>query len=186
MTQHPVPRLAAALLAGALALTLSFGALAQQPGAPAQPTAEQMRQMQAAMQRQMQMMAVMFDVRPSRQGYEETVRALRSGASRRGWAVGEALDMHAQMQRAGMKDARRMTVIPVCPPQANERLARASGGKAPPLPCRATVFEGQDGKIYLVRMNTANMAKLVNDAATARVLNEIGTEEDELYRPLVQ
>lgn len=180
-------RFASILLAAALTST---GALAQQPAAPAQPTPEQMKQMQAMMQaqmqQQMQMMAVMFDVRPSRLGYEETVNAVKAGADKRGWTVGEVQDMQAKMREAGMKDAKRMKIIPTCPAKANERVAKAGGGKAPPLPCRVTVFEGKDGKTMLVRMNTANMAKLVQDPAVAKVLAEIGAEEESVYKDIVQ
>lgn len=180
-------RFASILLAISLSAT---GALAQQPAAPAQPTPEQMKQMQtmmqAQMQRQMQMMAVMFDVRPSRLGYDETVKAIRGNAEKRGWSVGEVQDIQAQMHQAGQKDAKRMKVIPVCPAQANEKVARAGGGKAPPLPCRATVFEDKDGKTMVVRMNTGNMAKLMQEPALAKVLAEIDAEEDALYKDILQ
>lgn len=176
------------LLAATLTAT---GALAQQPApAPAQPTPEQMKQMQAMMQaqmqRQMQMMAVMFDVRPSRLGYEETVNAVKTGASKHGWTVGEVQDMQARMQQAGMKQAKRMKIIPTCPAQANERIAKAGGGKAPPLPCRVTVFEDANGKVMLVRMNTANMAKLVQEPALSKALAEIGAEEDAVFKDILR
>ncbi|MEW5771644.1 MAG: DUF302 domain-containing protein [Pseudomonadota bacterium] len=180
-------RLAGILLAATL---LAGPAQAQQAAAPTQPTPEQMKQMQAMMQArmqyQMQMMALMFDVRPARQGYDATLQAVKAGAAKRGWPVGEEQDMQARLQQAGVKDAKRMKVVATCPAQANERLARASGGKAPPLPCRTTVYEGKDGKTYLMRMNTANMAKLMQDPAVAKTMAEIGAEEEALYRDLVQ
>jgi uncharacterized protein (DUF302 family) len=164
----------------------SLTASAQQPTAAAQPTPEQIKQMQAVMQRQMQVMAVMFDVKPSKLGYAETISAIKAGATKRGWPVGETQDMQAKMQQSGMKDAKRMTVIPTCPAQANEKIAKTSAGKAPALPCRVTVFEGKDSKIYLVRMNTSNMAKLVPEANIAKLMTEIGAEEDGLYREILQ
>jgi len=179
-------RFASILLATALTTT---GALAQQPAAqpvPAQPTPEQIKQMQAAMQAQMQMMAVMFDVRPSKLGYDETVATIKAQAAKRGWSVGEVQDMQAQMQQAGLKDAKRMKIIPACPAQANDKVAKAGGGKVPPLPCRATVFEDKDGKTMVVRMNTGNMAKLMKDPALAKVLSEVGAEEDAVYKDILR
>jgi uncharacterized protein (DUF302 family) len=171
-------------------LLTATSALAQQSAPPAQPTPEQMKQMQAMMQAQMQhqmrMMAVMFDVRPSRLGYDETVNAIKTSAGKHGWTVGEVQDMQAKMQQAGMKDAKRMKIIPACPAQANEKIAKASGGKAPPLPCRTTVFEDKDHKVMVVRMNTTNMAKLVPDPALAKVLTEIGAEENAVYKDILQ
>ena len=112
-------------------LALSLPALAQPP---AQPTPEQM---QKAMLQQAVVMSVMYDLRKSRLGFEETISAIKSGAEKRGWQVGAVQDMQAQMREAGAKDAKRMKVVHLCPAGANEKVAKAAGGKAPPLPCRA-------------------------------------------------
>ena len=166
-----------------LLMVCSLGVQAQQQ--PAQPTPEQIRQMQEAMTRQMQMMSVMFDLRKSRLGFDETVNAIRSGGQKRGWKVGETQDMGAAMKEAGAKDAKRMKVVPLCPAGANEKVAKASGGKTPPLPCRATVFDGKDGKIYVMRMNLANMAKTL-PGDLGKAMAEVAVEEDALYKDIVE
>ncbi|MEW5787733.1 MAG: DUF302 domain-containing protein [Pseudomonadota bacterium] len=173
----------------ALMLTLSLTAQAQSPAAPtgpaAPPSAEQMRQMQEAMARQMQMMSVMFDLRKSRLGFEETVTAIRTTAQKRGWKLGDTQDMQKAMGEAGAKDAKRMKVISLCPAGANEKVAKAGAGKAPPLPCRATVFDGRDGKIYVMRMNLGNMAKAMQ-GELAKALAEVAAEEDALYKDILE
>ena len=162
-------------LAFALLACCSLSALAQAP----QPSKEQMRQMMMA--QQMQMMATMYDLRKSRLGFEETVAAIKAGAEKRGWKLGEVIDMQAEMRKAGSKDARRMKVLNLCPVGANERVIKASGGKAPALPCRATVFEGSDGKINVVRLNLHTLAKGMQ-GDLSRVLGELAAEEDALYK----
>ena len=165
-------------------LLLSVG-LNAQAQTPAAPTPEQAKQMQAAMARQMQMMSVMFDLRKSRLGFEETVGAIRAGAQKRGWKLGETQDMQAAMKEAGAKDAKRMKVVPLCPADANEKVAKAGGGKTPPLPCRATVFDGKDGKIYVMRMNLANLAKAMQ-GDLAKAMSEVAAEEDALYKDILE
>ena len=141
--------------------------------------------MQEAMARQMQMMSVMFDLRKSRLGFDETVNAIRAAAQKRGWKLGETQDMGAAMKEAGAKEAKRMKVIPLCPAGANEKVAKAGGGKTPPLPCRVTVFDGKDGKIYLMRMNLSNLAKTMQgELATA--IGEVAAEEDALYKDITE
>jgi len=162
-------------LAFALLACCSLSALAQAP----QPSKEQMQQMMMA--QQMQMMATMYDLRKSRLGFEETVAAIKAGAEKRGWKLGEVIDMQAEMRKAGSKDARRMKVLNLCPVGANERVIKASGGKAPALPCRATVFEGSDGKINVVRLNLHTLAKGMQ-GDLSRVLGELAAEEDALYK----
>jgi uncharacterized protein (DUF302 family) len=141
--------------------------------------------MQEAMARQMQMMSVMFDLKKSRLGFDETVNAIRAGAQKRGWKLGETQDMQAALKESGAKDAKRMKVVNLCPAGANEKVAKASGGKTPPLPCRATVFDGKDGKIYVMRMNLANMAKTLR-GDLAKAMGEVAAEENALYKDILE
>lgn len=160
-------------------LAASLSAHAQVPAAP-QPSPQQMQQMQQA-----QIMSVMFDLRKSRLGFDETIHAIKTGAEKRGWKVGPVQDMQAQMREAGAKDAKRMKVISLCPAGANEKVAKAGGGKTPPLPCRATVFDGKDGKLYVMRMNLTNLAKTLS-GDLAKAMAEVGAEEEALYKDIVE
>jgi uncharacterized protein (DUF302 family) len=164
----------------AAAWLLAGGAQAQLPMQP--PTKEQV---QMAMQRQMQMMAIMFDYRKSRFGFDDTVTAITNSATKRGWTVGQVHDIQAAMKQTGSSDAKRMKVLATCPKDANERLAKASQGKLPLLPCRVTVFEGKDGKAYVVRMNTALLARGLKDEP-AKVMAEIADEESAVFKDIVE
>jgi uncharacterized protein (DUF302 family) len=77
-----------------------------------------------------------------------------------------------------------MKVVNLCPVGANERVIKVSGGKAPPLPCRATVFEGADGKINVVRLNLHTLAKGMQ-GELSRVLGELAAEEEALYKSIL-
>ncbi|MBM4182232.1 MAG: DUF302 domain-containing protein [Betaproteobacteria bacterium] len=162
---------------------LAFTAHAQQPTAA--PTPEQAMQMQAAMARQMQMMSVMFDLKKSKLGFDETVNAIRAGAQKRGWKLGDTQDMGAAMKEAGAKDAARMKVISLCPAGAAEKVAKAGAGKVPALPCRATVFDGKDKKVYVMRMNLANVAKTLQ-GDVAKAMAEVAAEEEALYKDFTE
>jgi uncharacterized protein (DUF302 family) len=166
-----------------LLASASLFAHAQQGPAPSK---EQIQQMQQAMLvKQMQMMATIYDLRKSSLGFEETVTAIKSGAEKRGWKVGEVVDMQAEMRKAGNKDAKPMKVVNLCPVGANERVTKASAGKAPPLPCRATVFNGADGKVNVVRLNLHTLAKGMQ-GDLAKVLGELAAEEDVLYKGILE
>lgn len=164
---------------------LGLVAHAQGPAQPAAAPQMTQQQMQQAMLHQMQMMAAMFDLKTSKLGFEETVAAIRATAEKRGWKVDQVHDVQAAMRAEGAKDAPRMKVIATCPKEANEQLARASQGKAPPLPCRLTVFETKDGKIQVMRLNTGMLAKGTH-GDTARVLSQIAAEEEAVLQGIVQ
>lgn len=174
------------LLILATGLALSGTATAQPPAAGPTLTQEQAQQLLMMRQmQQMQMMAALFEPRRSKQGFDETIAALTESANRRGWAQPQIHDVQAAMKKAGAVDAKRMKSLATCPPQANERLAKASGGKLPPLPCRYTVFEGQDGKVFVVRMNTPILAKTLQ-ADAAKVMLDIAAEEEALFKGIVE
>lgn len=158
---------------------LGLGGLAQ-----AQAPAMTQEQAQQLMLRQMQMMSVLFESRQSKLDFDATVATLKGNAGKHGWKTPEVHDVQAAMKQAGATDAQRMKAVATCPPNANERLAKASGGKLPPLPCRYTVFEGQDGKIYVVRMNTPVLAKTMQGEA-AKVMQDIAVEEDAVLKGIV-
>lgn len=163
-------------------LTLAGTAVAQLPAATPALTQEQA---QLLMLRQMQMMAAMFDYRRSKLSFDATVAALLEQTGKRGWAPAQVHDVQAAMKKAGAVDAKRMKSLATCPAQANERLAKASAGKLPPLPCRYTVFEGQDGKVFVVRMNTPILAKTLQGGA-AKVMLDIDAEEEALFKGIVE
>lgn len=163
-----------------LLLVASLSVNAQGPAQQATP-----QQMQQAMLQQAQMMSVMFDLRKSRLGFDETVNAIKTSAEKRGWKVGAVQDMQAQMREAGARDAKRMKVISLCPAGANEKVAKAGGGKTPPLPCRATVFDGKDGKLYVMRMNLTNLSKTL-PGDLAKAMAEVGAEEEALYKDILE
>ena len=171
----------------ALFVLLATCTLAAHAQAPQQPTPEQMRQamMQQQQMQQMQLMSVMFDLRKSRFGFDETIAAIRNGATKRGWQQGEVRDIQGAMREAGAKDTKRMKVLTLCPAGANDKIAKAGGGKTPPLPCRATVFDGKDGTVYVVRMNVANVAKTLQ-GDLAKAMAEVGAEEDALYKDILE
>lgn len=163
---------------------LLIAALALSAQAQAQPTPEQARQAMQQMQ-QMQLMSVMFDLRKSRFGFDETVTAITQRATQRGWQLGEIKDIQGAMREAGAKEAKHMKVITLCPAGANDRVAKAGGGKTPPLPCRATVFEGKNNTVYVVRMNITNVAKTL-PGDLAKAMAAVGAEEDALYKEILE
>lgn len=142
-------------------------------------------QAQQLMARQMQMMAAMFDYRRSRLGFDETVTALSGAIVRQGWQKGPIQDAQAAMTKSGVADSKRMKVLEACPGGFNDKLTKASQGKLPPHPCRFTVFEGRDGKTYVVRMNSGLLAKGINGEA-GKLMASIGNDEDVILKGIAE
>jgi len=157
-------------------LVLGLSAHAAQPATP-KDVQTNMEQMAAAQSKLMQ--AMMLE-KSSKLGFDETVAALQKNAQTRGWKIAGVLDAQDALRKAGHKDAKPMKVIGMCPQPLVEAVLKAQqAANMPPggINCRYSVYEGLDGKVYVMRFNTALIAQMAQgNVATA--LNNLAKEED--------
>lgn len=140
--------------AGILLLTVA----AAHAAGPKPDMQAQMQEMQAA---QAKMMAAMMTEAKSRLGFDETVAALQEAAKKNGWQVGQVMDMQEVMRKGGHKDARPFKVLAMCKQDLAEDLLKTQAAHRvmPFVPCRISVFEAADGKVYVAKPNTEMMAQ---------------------------
>jgi uncharacterized protein (DUF302 family) len=138
--------------------------------------------MQAEMKKiqeaQAKLMAAMMVEKRSRLGFDQTVTALQDAAKKRGWEVGPVMDMQEAMLKAGHKGAKPFKMLVMCNKDLAESLIKAQvAQKAMPFaPCRLSVFEGDDGKVYVAKPNTELMAQMAVPAF-APLLKKFAEEE---------
>jgi uncharacterized protein (DUF302 family) len=139
--------------------------------------------MQAEMQRmqeaQAKLMAAMMVDKRSRLGFNETITALQVAAKKRGWEVGPVMDMQEAMIKAGHKTAKPFKMLVMCNKDLAENLIKAQVAQQamPFAPCRLSVFEGNDGKVYIAKPNTELMAQMATPAF-APMLKKFAEEEN--------
>ena len=154
-------------------LALTFGSAQAASPQDVQASVQQMQQAQNKL-----MQAMMLE-KPSKLGFNETVEALKKSAETRGWKIAGVFDAQEMMKKSGRDDAKPMKIVGMCHPSLAEAVlvAQQKAQMPPSLTCRYSVFEGQDGKIYVMRFNTGLMAQLSNgEVATA--LANLAREED--------
>lgn len=150
------------------------------------PQADVQAEMKKMQEAQARLMATMMSEQTSRLGYRETIAALQDAAKKRGWEIGPAVNMQEAMQKAGQKDAKPFTVLNMCKKDLAENLLKAQmANKAMPfVPCRISVFEGNDGKVYITRPNTEMMAQMAMPAF-APLLKKFADEEKAMLAGIV-
>lgn len=162
-------------------LTLSIGMAHAASPQDVQTSMQQMQQAQA------QLMQAMMLEKPSKLGFNETVESLKKSAEGRGWKVAGIFDAQEVMKKAGHADAKPMKIVGMCHPTLAEAVLKAQQkAQVPPsLTCRYSVFEGQDGKIYVMRFNTGLMAQLSQGEVAAALAN-LAKEEDAVLAAVVK
>ena len=135
--------------------------------------------MQQMQQAQAKLIQAMMLEKQSKFGFNETVDAIQKTAQARGWKVSGVFDAQDMMKKAGNADAKPMKIVGMCHPALAEAVltAQQKAQVPPSLTCRYSVFEGQDGKIYVMRFNTSLMAQM-SQGEVAVALANLAKEED--------
>jgi uncharacterized protein (DUF302 family) len=114
----------------------------------------------------------MFLESESRFGFEETVNILNETVTEGGWKVLAVHDLQASMKKAG-KDVAAVKVFEICNPNHSYKLLARDDERiySSLMPCRFSVYEKSDGRVYISRMNATIMSKqiggLVDEVMTA-------------------
>lgn len=135
--------------------------------------------MQQMQQAQAKIMQAMMLEKPSKLGVNETIEALKKTAEARGWKVAGIFDAQEMMKQAGHADVKPMKILGMCHPALAEAVlvAQQKAQMPPSLTCRYSVYQGLDGKVYVMRFNTALMAQMTKGEVAAALAN-LAKEED--------
>jgi uncharacterized protein (DUF302 family) len=103
---------------------------------------------------------MMIVTRESALGFDETVAALESAIAEQGWVVSTVMDMNKSMAKHGVEFDPRVKLIKLCHPQYAQSVLTTDRHVSTLMPCTFAVWEGDDGKVYLSKMNMSLMAKM--------------------------
>jgi uncharacterized protein (DUF302 family) len=175
-----MPRLSRILPLSAI-LAFASQAYAQQPAQPDPETAKKIMAQQA------EMMKIMFEPKQSRLGFEETVKALTSSAQREGWDVKTSLAMGAQASEGAQQGATKVHVFFMCPPAHFQKIEKDDRLKtmASVMPCRYTVYQVPDGKVFIASVNNAKMSEMLG-GEVGKLIADAGAAEKKLLKGIIQ
>lgn len=104
--------------------------------------------------------SMMIVTEESRLGFDETVAALEKSVEHHGWVVSTVMDMNKSMAKHGVEFGPRVKVVKLCNPEYAKSVLTTDRHVSALMPCSLAVWEGDDGKVYLSKMNMGLMAKL--------------------------
>lgn len=120
----------------------------------------------------------------SRYGFDETVQMLTEEAERREWKVPFVHDLQQSLAKSG-KNVKPVKVIEICKPEYSGKMLELNDERiiSVMMPCRISVYEKDDGKIYVSLVNVehlsadlpANIAAVMKEASddTLTVLKRV-------------
>jgi len=137
---------------------------------------------------------VMFTVMPSLMivteecalGFDETVSALQHNIEDNGWAVSRIADMNKAMARHGVNFEPRVTLVKLCKAEYAQSVLTTDRQVSTMMPCTFSVWEGDDGKVYLSKMNMALMAKMFGGNVAKVMGNSVVKDELKILEGIVK
>jgi uncharacterized protein (DUF302 family) len=104
--------------------------------------------------------SLMFREDNNSKDFEETVAALENAIEAHGWKTPVIHDLQATMKKFG-KEVRAVKVLEICHPDHSYEILNRSEEKivSSMMPCRISVYEKEDGSVWISRMNSGFLAK---------------------------
>lgn len=103
---------------------------------------------------------LMFKETPSNLGFDETVSKVETRISENGWKTPAVHDLQATMKKFDL-DVKSVKVFEICHPDYSYKILRESDERiaSSMMPCRISVYEKEDGSVWISRMNSGVVAK---------------------------
>jgi uncharacterized protein (DUF302 family) len=117
--------------------------------------------------------------------FEEAVELLKTTANAKGWSIPTVHDLQATMAKHGHQ-VNKVKVFELCHPghankvlqQDKERLVTSM------MPCRVSIYEKSNGKVYVSWMNTGLMGSLMG-GVVPEVMKDASRESEEIINVLL-
>jgi uncharacterized protein (DUF302 family) len=96
--------------------------------------------------------------RKSRFSFDKTVEMLIADAEHREWKVPAVHDLQQSLAKSG-KSVRPVKVIEICKPKYAGQMLELNDERimSVMMPCRISVYEKDDGKVYIGMINTGDL-----------------------------
>ena len=104
---------------------------------------------------------MMINENISKLSFDETVETIKSTAAEKGWKVPTVHYIDKSVKNAGY-DVLPVAVIELCHPEHAGRVIENDDGRVVTsmMPCRVSVYQREDGKVVVSRMNTGMVSKM--------------------------
>ncbi|MDD3876693.1 MAG: DUF302 domain-containing protein [Bacteroidales bacterium] len=123
----------------------------------------------------------------SKFNFEQTEEELQKAISEMGWKIPKIHDLQETMEKFGKPAVRKVKVYEIChPDHAHEILSRDNERiVSSMLPCRISIYEKSDGKVYISRMNTSLMGRVMK-GVVPKVMQSATVDSEKIISSLLR
>ncbi|MEN8229354.1 MAG: DUF302 domain-containing protein [Bacteroidota bacterium] len=118
--------------------------------------------------------------------FEETVTKFEQSVKDHNWKIPTIHDLQNTMAKFG-KDVKAVKVFELCHPDHAGKILEKSDERVVSslMPCRVAIYEKEDGKVYISRMNSGLMASTMN-GVIPEVMKEASKQNEEILEAILK
>ena len=134
------------------------------------------------------MPSLMIVTKECKLGFDETVAALEKRIPEHGWVISgeKPMDMNKSLAKHGVTFGPRVKLIKLCKPEYAESVLTTDRHISCMMPCAMAVWEGDDGKVYLSKMNLSLMAKMFGGNIAKVMGQKVVNDEEKILEGLLK
>lgn len=119
-------------------------------------------------------------------GFEDTVEMIKATAAQQNWKVPTVHMIHDAVSPYGYQ-VDRVAVLELCQPHHAGKILSEDRAKVVTsmMPCRVSVYEAEDGRVIVSRMNTSLMAQAFGGTVAA-VMAEATQENEAILKSVIR
>ena len=128
---------------------------------------------------------MMFTETESKYDFAKTVDMIEQSTKDNGWSMPHQYDLQATLNKHGLV-VNPVRVFSICNPDLAVRILGSDNDRhiSAMMPCRVAVYEKENGKTYIARMNSGLVSKILGNNAKA-VMKDAGQESEKILEPLL-
>lgn len=129
---------------------------------------------------------IIFTKTESKYNFAQTVDLIEQSIRDNGWSMPHQYDLQATLNKHGFA-VKPVRVFSICKPDLAARILGSDDDRhiSAMMPCRVAVYENENGKTYIARMNAILLSKLLGNNAEA-VMRDAGQESERILEPLLK
>ena len=134
------------------------------------------------------MPSLMINTRQSKLGFDETITTLEKRIGEHGWTLqgGQPIDMNQSMAKQGVTFNPRVKLVKLCKAEYAKSVLTTDRHVSTMMPCTLSVWENDDGKVYLSKMNMALMSKMFGGNVAKVMGGHVVEDEEKILEGLLK
>lgn len=134
----------------------------------------------------MVMPSMMIVTKETTMGVDETIAALQERIVENGWTVKGVANIKEEINKAGLEFEPEIMAIKLCKAEYAKGVLTTDRNVSCLMPCTMTVWQGDDGKVYLSKMNLALMAKMFGGNVGKIMGGNVVADEEKMLEGLLK